>query len=469
MTKPIWQWSAVQTAQAIQAKEVSCQEVVQSHVERMRAVNPHLNAITVDLSEAALTEAKRADHKIRVGQNEGELFGVPVTIKENVDVKGQATPNGIPALSNLIAPADSPVVHNLKKAGAIIIGRTNTPEFSFRAFTDNPLRGLTKNPWDEKISCGGSSGGAGASIAAGIGSIAHGNDIGGSLRFPAYQNGVSTIRPTLGRVPAYNPSAAEERPPLMTLMSVQGPIARSIADVRLGLKVMSARDPHDPWWVPAPLEGEKVDPLRVAVTTNGHGYAVHSATKEAITRAADLLSNAGCVVEEREPPDLAEVFQHWSNMIFTEMKYMMDEVVRELSSAKMLQVIEGYYNMSEIQDYAGYMRGLAKRNTMLREWNLFLEEFPVLLTPATLEPPFLVDADLKGDEAVRDIFRASIYISTMNLLGLPAAITPVTFHEGLPIGVQLISRRYREDLCLSAAEIIEQAIGMPVAQLWARE
>src|SRR5262249_12533100 len=159
------------------------------------AVNPKLNAIVVDLSEEALKAAKAAD-KARTKRAEvGALHGVPITIKENVDYKGRPNPNGVPALMNVIAPSDSPVVRNLKNAGAIVLGLNNTPEFSLRGFTDNPLHGLTLNPWDPEITCGGSSGGAGASIAAGIGTIAHGNDIGGSLRWPAHCNGIATIKP----------------------------------------------------------------------------------------------------------------------------------------------------------------------------------------------------------------------------------------------------------------------------------
>src|SRR5271170_3023334 len=141
----------------------------------------------------------------------------------NIDVEGQANSNGVVGLKDNIAPGDSPVTANLKKAGAIIIGMTNTPEFSMRGFTDNPLYGRTMNPWDGTITCGGSSGGAGASIAAGIGTIAHGNDIGGSLRWPAFCNGIATIKPTQGRIPAFNPSAPAERPLMAQFMSAQGP------------------------------------------------------------------------------------------------------------------------------------------------------------------------------------------------------------------------------------------------------
>src|SRR6185312_14389491 len=158
--EPVWQWTALQTAAAIRSGAVSAVEVVEAHLARMRAVNPKLNAVVVDLSEEALKAAKAADYA------------------------GRPNPNGVPAQMSIIAPSDAPVVRNLKNAGAIVIGLTNTPEFSFRGFTDNPLHGLTLNPWNPDITCGGSSGGAGSAVAAGIGTIAHGNDIGGSLRWP---------------------------------------------------------------------------------------------------------------------------------------------------------------------------------------------------------------------------------------------------------------------------------------------
>ena len=244
---PVWQWSALQTAAAIRLGAIPSTEVIEAHIARMRDVNPKLNAVVVDLSEEALRASKAADNARTKQRELGPLHGVPITIKENVDYEGRPNPNGVAAQMNIIAPSDAPVVRNLKKAGAIVIGLTNTPEFSFRGFTENPLHGLTLNPWDPDITCGGSSGGAGAAVAAGIGTIAHGNDIGGSLRWPAHCNGVVTIKPTQGRVPAYNQSAAAERPMLAHLMSAQGPLARSVGDVRMALEVMSQRDPRDPW------------------------------------------------------------------------------------------------------------------------------------------------------------------------------------------------------------------------------
>src|SRR5216684_3563194 len=212
---------------------------MESVVGRISAQNPHLNAITYDDTDEALAEARRADQDLAAGRVRGVVHGVPVTIKENVDQQGRPTPNGIAAFRNLIAPDDAPLVRHLKNAGAIIVGRTNTPELSMRATTDNPLRGRTRNPWHEDASPGGSSGGAGAAAAAGFGPIHHGNDIGGSLRFPAFTCGLATVKPTPGRIPAYNPSATAERGLLSQLMSVQGAICREVRDVRLATRIMA--------------------------------------------------------------------------------------------------------------------------------------------------------------------------------------------------------------------------------------
>src|SRR5437867_2609301 len=201
MTGPLWQASAIEVAAGIREKQFSCSEVMTSVVERIRALNPKLNAIILNLTDQALAEAAAADRALKDLAAPGPLFGVPVTIKVNIDVEGQATTNGVPAFANLIAPGDSPLVRNLRRAGAIIVGRTNTPEVSMRVTTVNPLHGRTRNPWHADASPGGSSGGAGAAAAAGFGPIHHGNDIGGSLRFPAFANGVTTLKPTPGRIP----------------------------------------------------------------------------------------------------------------------------------------------------------------------------------------------------------------------------------------------------------------------------
>ena len=299
----------------------------------MRDVNPKLNAVVVDLSEEALRASKAADNA-RAKQGElGPLHGVPITIKENVDYEGRPNPNGVAAQMNIIAPSDAPVVRNLKKAGAIVIGLTNTPEFSFRGFTENPLHGLTLNPWDPDITRGGSSGGAGAAVAAGIGTIAHGNDIGGSLRWPAHCNGVVTIKPTQGRVPAFNESAAAVRPMLAHLMSAQGPLARSVGDVRMALEVMSQRDPRDPWWVAAPLVGPKPKgPIKVALAKLPDDMDVDPSVHAALRQAADDLERSGYRVSEVEVPDINAVWQTWCDIITNETAVLQEAAMLKVTS-----------------------------------------------------------------------------------------------------------------------------------------
>ena len=465
---PVWQWSALQTTAAIRSGAISSAEVVEAHIARMRDVNPNLNAVVVDLSEDALKAAKAADNAQAKQKELGPLHGVPITIKENVDYEGRPNPNGVPAQMNIIAPSDAPVVRNLKKAGAIVIGLTNTPEFSFRGFTDNPLHGLTLNPWDPEITCGGSSGGAGSAVAAGIGTIAHGNDIGGSLRWPAHCNGVVTIKPTQGRVPAYNESAAAERPMLAHLMSAQGPLARSVGDVRAALEVMSQRDPRDPWWVPAPLVGPKPKrPIKVALAKLPDDMDVAPSVRDALRQAADHLERSGYRVSEIEVPDINGVWQTWCDIIANETAMLQEAAMLKVTSPDFHAAWSGIKSKANTLDLLGWMRATAARNGHIRAWQLFLEEFPVVLAPTTVKPTPGPREDAISTERTLELFWNDLrFISAINVLGLPGAVVPVTLHEGQPIGVQLIAGRYREDLALDAAAAIEKRAGTLVPRLW---
>lgn len=467
---PIWQWSALETAAAIRSNAISSVEVTEAHIARMRAVNPKLNAVVVDLSGEALKAAKAADRAQARGGELGLLHGVPITIKENVDCEGRPNPNGVPSQMNIIAPSDAPVVRNLKRAGAVVIGLTNTPEFSFRGFTDNPLHGLTLNPWDPDITCGGSSGGAGSAVAAGIGTIAHGNDIGGSLRWPAHCNGVATIKPTQGRVPAFNQSAATERPMLSHLMSAQGPLARSVGDVRLALEVMSQRDPRDPWWVPTPLVGPKPKgPIKVALAKLPSDMSVDPSVRTALRLAADHLERSGYRVSEVEVPDITGVWQTWCDIIVNEVAVLQEAGMLAVASPDFHVAWGGIKVKAATLDLPGWMRTTAARSTHIRAWQLFFEDYPVVLAPTTVALTPGPRADTESPERVMEIFWNDLrFISAINVLGLPAAVVPVSLHEGKPIGVQLIAGRYREDLALDAAMAIEKRAGVLVRRLWER-
>ncbi len=470
MDSPIWRWSATETAAAIRQRKISCVEAVQAASERFHAANDEVNAVTVDLSEDALAAARRADDITHSGMAVGPLYGVPITIKENTDQQGQSNPNGIPDFANVMATEDAPIVANLRRAGAIIIGRTNTPEFSYRWFTDNPLRGLTTNPWASDRTPGGSSGGAAAAVVLGIGDIAHGNDLGGSLRYPAYACGVATIRPSLGRIPAYNASTPVERPPTIQLMSVQGPIAREVRNVRLALEIMANTDARDPWWQPAPMQGPRLQPpICVALTEEPAGIACHPSVAQALDTAAQHLERAGYAVEAVNPPLVAEIAAAWRNLLMTDTQVMTAQAVREHGSDEINQVLDGYMAASEILDLNGYVNALADRTRRLRAWSVFMETYPLVLAPVSQVPPFPQQEDLQGTERVRQMLDEQSMLYSVNLLGLPSAAVPTGVVDGVPIGVQIIGPRFREDLCLDAAQTIETAVGVLAHQLWERE
>jgi amidase len=467
MSVDYWKLSAVELAEGIRRRDYSATDVVTSVLDRIRARNPELNAITVDCSADALIEAERADAAIRRGEVHGELHGVPVTIKENIDQEGKATTNGMAAFVNVIAPSDAPVVRNLRRAGAIIVGRTNTPELSMRATTDNPLRGRTKNPWHPEASPGGSSGGAGAAAAAGFGPIHHGNDIGGSLRFPSFACGVTTVKPTQGRVPAFNPSATAERGMLAQLMSVQGAICREVRDVRLATRIMSQCDPRDPWWAPVPFDTwPPAEHPRIALTRDSHGYPMHADIDAALTRASDCLRDAGYVVDEVATPSVLEPANGWFNVLVYEIKMTLGELAQKHGSPALKNIFSWYFTIGDLVDADGYRVAVADRTRMTREWSVFLDRYPLVLSPFFMQPMFDWNYDEQSEANVHDLFRSAIYSVAVNYLGLPAGVVPAGRAAGRPAGVQIIGRRFREDLILDAMEAIESRLGVMAKSLW---
>jgi amidase len=470
MSEHLWQKSACELAEGIARKRFSCREVMESVAERIRDKNKALNAIVYDYTDEALDEARRADEELAAGRSRGQLHGVPVTIKENVDQKGKPTPNGLVAFQHVIAPDDAPLVRNLRRAGAIIVGRTNTPELSMRATTDNPLHGRTYNPWHPDASPGGSSGGAGSAAAAGFGPIHHGNDIGGSLRFPAFACGAATVKPTPGRIAAFNPSATAERGLLAQLMSVQGAICREVRDVRLATRIMAEPDARDPWWVPAPFDGPALPaPIRVAVTKNSHGYPINPEIARAVDRAARWLADAGYAVEEVEPPPIVEPARAWFAVAVAEMKVLLYPVARQHGSQTIRDIFDWYGQMGETVDADGYLLAVAERTRMTRQWSLFLDQYPLVLTPFLMRSLFHWNYDAQGFAQTKDLFDASIYSYGINYLGLPAGVVPVGLVDDLPAGVQIVGRRFREDLILDALAAVESQVGVLTKKLWARE
>lgn len=458
-----WRLSALELAGLIRSKKVSAREAATATLARLEAVNPSINAVVDHRAEQVLAEAAAIDGKIARGEDAGPLAGVPVTIKVNIDQEGFATTNGLKIQREVVARANSPVVDNLRKSGAVMLGRTNCPAFSYRWFTTNLIHGDTKNPRDPSITPGGSSGGAGAAVAAGIGHIAHGTDIAGSIRFPAYACGVHGLRPTVGRIPAFN-AALPERTIGPQISAVSGPLARTIGDLRVALAAMSARDVRDPWWVPAPLEGP-VMPKRAALCLQPDGLQTAPEVKAALADAGKRLERAGWSVEEiADTPPLREAAELQTKL------WLGDGFEAQLAAAERegdpgaLACLRGNRAKVFPFDAAAFSRALTRRATLVREWSEFLENYPVLLIPVSAELPFPDQLDMRDEASFTRVWQAQLTQIAIPFMGLPGLTVSTSLVGRIPVGVQVVAGRFREDLCLSAGEAIE-SFGMPVSPI----
>jgi amidase len=451
----IWRLSASELAARVNSREVSAREAAQAALDRLDAVNPAINAVVDCRPEDVLAQAELIDTAISRGEAPGILAGVPVTVKINVDQAGYATTNGVTLQRGLIAQSDNPVVSNLRKAGAILLGRTNAPAFSYRWFTTNMLYGATRNPRDPSLTPGGSSGGAAAAVASGIGHLAHGTDIAGSIRYPAYACGVHGLRPTLGRVPAYN-AALPERSIGGQITAVSGPIGRTIQDLRLGLAAMSAPDPRDPWWVPAPLEGP-ASPRVAAVCVRPDGLNTAPEVVAALHDAARRLRDAGWRVDEIEnTPPLKEAADLQINLWLGDGFDAMEAAAAKEGDPGAIAALAGHKAHAKSIDMSTYSRTLVRRATLLRMWQLFLADYPVLLLPVSAELPFPDGLDLRDEASYDRVWAAQMTQIGLALLAVPALTVSTGMVGKSPVGVQIVASRYREDLCLQAGEAIER-------------
>ena len=455
-----WRLPATEIARLVRARRASAAEVARDALARLDAANPAINAVVDHRPEEVLRQAAAVDAALARGEDPGPMAGVPVTIKVNVDQEGFATTNGLRLQKDLVARQDNPVVANLRKAGAVLLGRTNTPAFSLRWFTKNSLHGHTKNPRDPGITPGGSSGGAAAAVAAGIGAVGHGTDIGGSIRYPAYACGVHGLRPTLGRVPVWNASGAE-RHIGGQIMAVSGPIARTIGDLRLALAAMSARDSRDPWWVEAPLVGPPA-PKRAALCIRPDGLATTPEVEAALRDAARRLRAAGWVVEEAESPPLREPALLQAMLWLAESRRGLNAALHKEGDPDASFVFAEMESVCPMPDLNAFMDGLQKRAFFLRAWMQFFETWPVALMPVSAELPFRDQEDVESKEAFHRIMEAQLTQIGLPLMGLPGLAVTTGLVGRVPVGVQLVAGRYREDLLLTAGEAIEAA-GVPAS------
>jgi len=456
----LWRLSATELASLIKSRKVSAKEAAEAGLARLDAVNPKINAVIDHRPDDVLAQAASIDAAIARGEAVGPLAGVPVTIKVNVDQEGYATTNGLKLQRDTIAKADNPVVANLRKAGAVLLGRTNCPAFSYRWFTTNLIHGDTKNPRDPSITPGGSSGGAGAAVAAGIGHIAHGTDIAGSIRYPAYACGVHGLRPSLGRIPAFN-AALPERPIGPQISAVSGPLARTIADLRVSLAAMSAPDYRDPWYAPVPLEGPARE-KRVAMCLNPDGLNPVPDVVAAVADAGRRLREAGWIVEEiADTPTLREAAEIQTRLWLGDGYEAQLETAEREGDPGALACLRG--NRAKVHPF-DLSKALTRRATLTREWFAFFDKYPVLLMPVSGELPFPDHLDRKDEASFARVWHAQLTQIAIPFMGLPGLTVSTGLVGRIPVGVQLVAGRFREDLCLAAGEAIE-AGGTPSAAI----
>ena len=449
--------SAKSIAQAIQDREVSSVEVVQAHLYRIEEVNDRLNAVVRLCADRALEEAHEADAALARGESRGALHGVPMTLKDSLDTEGVVTTGGTLGRRMFVPERDSTVAARLRGAGAILLGKTNTPEFTLAGETDNLVYGRTNNPYGLDRTPGGSSGGAGAIVAAGGSPFDMGSDTGGSIRLPSHFNGIAGIKPNSGRVPRtghavpYGMGATDA-------YTQNGPMARYVEDIVLTLPIISGPDWKDPAIVPMPL-GDPADvdlgTLRVAFYTSSDGFkAPTQETIDAVESAIKVVSDVVASVEEDTPEPLSRVpdltgrigggdGRAWTRRLLDKAgTTAVSPFLRSrFAEAKAISTEEFTQALEELDQYRSDMLG-------------FIQSYDAIICPTAAMP-----APPHG-ETFADSSRNAFYTGPYNLTGWPGTVVRGgTSPEGLPIGVQVIARPWREDVSLALAALLESALG----------
>ena len=449
--------SATTLAQMIRAKKASSVEVVEAYLRRIEEVNPKINAVVQLLAEPALSRAREADEATSRGESWGPLHGVPVTAKDAIEISGVPATGGTKGRASHIPTRDATVITRLRDAGAIILGNTNVPELCLAGESDNLIYGRSNNPYDLSRTPGGSSGGEAANIAAGGSPMGLGSDVGGSIRQPAHYCGIAGIKPTTGRVPTTG-----HWPPLNGLLGPMfqiGPLARRVEDLALALPILSGVDWHDPYVVPIPLgESSKVDvkTVRVAfLTDGGGGVETDDDTRQAVVSAAQALSDAGASVTEARPTgfvagyDLKEAVNHADGGVGVR------RLLEEAGTTETHALIRWLQDLDEASALSGPELAdlLARLDTWRSGMLSFMEDYDAILSPTWATPAVPHGTVLDGWPWVS-------FTLHHNLTGWPAAVVRAgTSSGGLPIGVQIAARPWREDVALVLAHRVEEALG----------
>jgi amidase len=446
----LWELSVRELADGLRARQFSAQEVTEAHLARISACQPEVNALSAVWTDAALTRARQLDRDLRDGRAAGALHGVPFTVKANIDRRGAATTHGVAALRDATAAADAPSVAALIAAGAIPLAQSNMPDFAFRWHTDSSAHGVTVNPWNPSVTAGGSSGGGAVACATGMAPFGLGNDTGGSLRQPAQCCGIAGLRPTTGRIAD---AAATSPTPGLHALTAQGILARNVADLAAVFPHLLGGDPRDPFFAPVTFGAGGSAPRRFCVYRGIE--PLDPAVAASLERCASALAGAGYERVDAEPPRVATAAELWMDLIGADLRHQWSRLSPVLGPPT-VSFLEPFLALTRALNVDQLLAANTERHALAREWSVFMYDVPLVVTPVSSQQPFAVgfDTDPANVQALLGHFECLVAV---NLLGLPAAVIGTGFAGGLPQSVQLIGPRYREDLCLAAAALVEEA------------
>ena len=453
---PICYTSAATLARLIATREISPVAVTDVVLARAATVNPALNIFAREMTEQARADARAAEAAVMRGDKLGPLHGVPITIKDNVAIAGLPLANGSAAFLDAVPPADAVVVQRIRQAGAIIIGKTNLPEFAHKVVTDSPAFGTTRNPWNLERSPGGSSGGASAALAAGVAPLAVGTDGGGSIRCPASCTGVVGLKATLGLIPQ------ETAPDAFASFFLCGPMARTVADTALLLSVMAGPDGADPFSIsprPGPPDETKMAGLRIGWVEHFGRYRTDPAVANLMQAAMTSLEGQGAIVEPIHPACFDDVFEYYVVLATTNHATRFGHLPA-IWGDRMSASIRASIANGQLYSGVEWMRAHTARTNLFRSVQTLFERFDVIATPTMTAPPKPLDAE--GSIATEPYGEWAAPLYPFNLSGHPAISIPAGFTaDGLPVGLQMVGPWFGEQRLLDVAAVLEQIHDWP--------
>jgi Asp-tRNA(Asn)/Glu-tRNA(Gln) amidotransferase A subunit family amidase len=456
--------STAAMAEGVRHKKFSASELVKAHLARIQRLNPRLNAFVQVDTEGACRQARAADEALSRTEEPGPLHGIPVSIKSSIEVKGLRAESGTRLRAGFVAARDAPLVSRLRSAGAVILGTTNTPELLMAWETDNLLYGRTNNPWDLTRTPGGSSGGEAAAIAAGCSAGGVGSDGGGSIRVPAHFSGICGLKPTPGRIPATGHFPTSVGP--FALLGVVGPMARTVADLKLLFEAMQGPDDGDPSAAPVPVRWPApadVKKLRVGYFEDDGRTPVTEETRAAVRTAAEALQRAGFDVRPFRPEGLEQARQVWWQFFGMAGAMLLGPMIKgqEADLSPILKQFSTWTAADTPHTAQSLLDNWISRDVVRMQVFEQMRDYPILLCPVAAIPAFRHgERSWEIDGKTVRYLDAWSYTEWFNLLGTPAAVVPVgRSPEGLPIGVQISARPWQEELVLAVAEVVEKECG----------